>query len=454
MSWPGGTFHLVNGIDWVCSICQTVANHKPGVGCVRKSVRGYHTIARCARGLRLKSVEDQELAMGRAESKGSDFFVLFQGEMNLGRARSPPVLDRVSREDYNSPSPSPSTRKRKHKPNIAIDEYVNHRVAKIFEGSVFFGTVVERLPRPVLAKEANETRVWQVVWKIQYDDGDAEELTRLEIVKTMKLYRRYEKDDKKLQSVVSVDNLGSTADVNHEQGEGVDDDNIINEGLPSTVTDFLDPRYCLLDLLTPTATQNKLSYLVELVLDKSKKGISNEALKHRLRKDTAAFGAENMPTDIRSIARFLGARTLDDGVRHIFGNKDCSYAWIGTVNMSGVDFTECCPDCGTTRYKDVGGKYKPRRRFYYFGAAQAIEGLHRHPVFRKYWKNNLDVSLNAYRSSPDAKRLDKATGGEALAAHNGLYVSMADGFQSHNSKTQSITGIITLAVLIANRSYN
>jgi hypothetical protein len=62
----------------------------------------------------------------------------------------------VSREDYSSPSPSPSTRKRKHKPNIAIDEYVNHRVAKLFGGVVFFGTIVERLPRPVLAKEANE----------------------------------------------------------------------------------------------------------------------------------------------------------------------------------------------------------------------------------------------------------------------------------------------------------
>ena len=32
---------------------------------------------------------------------------------------------------------------------------------------------------------------------------------------------------------------------------------------------FLDPRYNLLELLTPMATQNRLSYLVELVLDKS-----------------------------------------------------------------------------------------------------------------------------------------------------------------------------------------
>jgi len=53
---------------------------------------------------------------------------------------------------------------------------------------------------------------------------------------------------------------------------------------------------------------------------------------------------------------------------------------------------------------------------------------------------NLDITRNGYRSTPDAERLDNATDGEALAENNGLYISMADGFQSHDSKTQSITG--------------
>jgi hypothetical protein len=52
----------------------------------------------------------------------------------------------------------------------------------------------------------------------------------------------------------------------------------------------------------------------------------------------------------------------------------------------------------------------------------------------------MDISLNAYRSSPDATRLNVATGNQALAAENGLYISMADGFQSHLSSTKSITG--------------
>ena len=59
----------------------------------------------------------------------------------------------------------------------------------------------------------------------------------------------------------------------------------------------------------------------------------------------------------------------------------------------------------------------------------------------------MDISLNDYRSSPDAERLNVATQGEALAEMNGLYISMADGFQSHNSKTQSITGNFTVVMI-------
>ena len=78
-------------------------------------------------------------------------------------------------------------------------------------------------------------------------------------------------------------------------------------------SDFLDPRYCrLLDKLMPSATQNRLSYLVELLLDKNGKGISNEAIKIRLRKDSAAFSVENMPSDTHSVSNFHGSRTLQD----------------------------------------------------------------------------------------------------------------------------------------------
>jgi hypothetical protein len=130
--------------------------------------------------------------------------------------------------------------------------------------------------------------------------------------------------------------------------------------------------------------------------------------------------------------------------RHHCGNTECSYAWVGAVASSNFNPEDMCPNCGTPRYEHVGSILKPQRVLYYFGAKQVVESLHMNPVFRAKWKKNMDITLNAYRSSPDAYRLGEATCGEALTECNGLYISMADGFQSHNSKTQSITGVINI----------
>jgi len=106
----------------------------------------------------------------------------------------------------------------------------------------------------------------------------------------------------------------------------------------------------LSELLTPTVTQNRLSYLVDFVLDKAQKQISSEAIKVRLLKDASAFGAKGMLGDVRVISRYLGARTVAVVTRHLCGNTECSYAWIGAMSPSEFDSTDVCPDCGTPRY--------------------------------------------------------------------------------------------------------
>ena len=163
-------------------------------------------------------------------------------------------------------------------------------------------------------------------------------MNRLEIIAAIKLYCLHESQDlHKPQAFI----------------QRVDDDADIDEvplfadhAIPSSDTDFLDPRYCLLDLLTPTATQNRLSYLVELLIDKSRKRISNEALKERLKKDVATFGAKDMPTDVRAIGRFLGARSLQEVTRHRCGGDECSYAWIGAADECNFNLNDVCPECG------------------------------------------------------------------------------------------------------------
>jgi len=169
----------------------------------------------------------------------------------------------------------------------------------------------------------------------------------------MRLYRLHKKGDTQIPPaivdsgnivVVENDNLDDEADV---------------LGMLSTCTTFLDPRYNLLGLLTPTTTQNRQSYLGELVLNKPQKQISNKAVHACLRKDAAAFRVEDMPTNVRGFARYLGVRTIEDVRRHRCGNSECSYAWIGAVAPYKYNSEEVCLDCGTPRYKRVGSVLKP-----------------------------------------------------------------------------------------------
>jgi hypothetical protein len=87
-------------------------------------------------------------------------------------------------------------------------------------------------------------------------------MNRLEIMTAIEFYRIHEsKDLQKSQAAIQV------VDENIIEVE----DEFPDHGIPSLETDFLDPRYCLLDLLTPTPTQNRLSYLVELLIDQKNK---------------------------------------------------------------------------------------------------------------------------------------------------------------------------------------
>ncbi len=73
-------------------------------------------------------------------------------------------------------------------------------------------------------------------------------------------------------------NLDAASVENDEENVEADSDD--GDGILGSNTDFLDPRYNLLHMITPTAPQNRLSYLVELVIDKCQKGISVTTRRH------------------------------------------------------------------------------------------------------------------------------------------------------------------------------
>ena len=67
--WPGNAFDN-EGELWKCQICGQEASRGGGIICSRQTVRRYHTIARCAMGLRLRSEEVRQKAMAFVERLG------------------------------------------------------------------------------------------------------------------------------------------------------------------------------------------------------------------------------------------------------------------------------------------------------------------------------------------------------------------------------------------------
>jgi hypothetical protein len=189
--------------------------------------------------------------------------------------------------------------------------------------------------------------------------------------------------------------------------------------------------------VAPGATQNKLSYCVDFFLDKISNKVSNEFIRKRLRRETVVFGVD-LPQDVRGIARMIGSRKIQEVVRHKCLN--CDFAWLGSVSVADYDLNEMCPDCGSPRYHDTSAGVKPVSQFWYFGVDSAISRMHKSTSFQSAYKKNIDQTINSYRKSPDGRRLDAATGGEAFSKDNALYVCYVDGFRPHENSVQGLTG--------------
>lgn len=62
--------------------------------------------------------------------------------------------------------------------------WVKRRVAKIFDGEVYFGTITQY--------DDSEDPPF---WKVEFDDGDAEDWENHDLAKALKLYDKRAKDD-------------------------------------------------------------------------------------------------------------------------------------------------------------------------------------------------------------------------------------------------------------------
>eukprot|EP00873_Tetraselmis_striata_P044574 jgi/Tetstr1/464838/TSEL_009577.t1 len=108
-----------------------------------------------------------------------------------------------------------------------------------------------------------------------------------------------------------------------------------------------------------------------------------------------------------------------------------------------------CPECNADRFIRTPQSLKlaAARVWYVLSVVDIIKGWFRDPVWYACWKKGTDVSINAFRASSEAERLNEGGHGTGLAAgnflhaDNGIYTLTDDGFLSHLRATQSVTGV-------------
>eukprot|EP00873_Tetraselmis_striata_P044655 jgi/Tetstr1/464919/TSEL_009653.t1 len=108
-----------------------------------------------------------------------------------------------------------------------------------------------------------------------------------------------------------------------------------------------------------------------------------------------------------------------------------------------------CPECNADRFIRTPQSLKltAARVRYVLSVADIIKGWFRDPVWYACSKKGTDVSINAFRASSEAERLNEGGHGTGLAAgdflhaDNGIYTLTDDGFLSHLRATQSVSGV-------------
>eukprot|EP00873_Tetraselmis_striata_P004710 jgi/Tetstr1/424974/TSEL_001508.t1 len=119
----------------------------------------------------------------------------------------------------------------------------------------------------------------------------------------------------------------------------------------------------------------------------------------------------------------------------------------GWANLPDQHCPECNADSLSACRMPQSLKLTAARVWYVLSVADIIKGWFRDPVWYACLKKGTDVSINAFRASSEAERLNEGWHGTGLAAgdflhaDNGIYTLTDDGFLSHLRTTQAVTGV-------------
>eukprot|EP00873_Tetraselmis_striata_P033378 jgi/Tetstr1/453642/TSEL_040598.t1 len=157
-----------------------------------------------------------------------------------------------------------------------------------------------------------------------------------------------------------------------------------------------------------------------------------------------------VPRSHKAMRKFLRVPDTSRYVRHMCPKGCVAFSGAPGKAAEWANLPDQhCPECNADRFIRTPQSLKltAARVWYVLSVVDIIKGWFRDPVWYACWKKGADVSINAFRASSEAERMNEGGHGTGLAAgdflhaDNGIYTLTDDGFLSHLRATQSVTGV-------------
>eukprot|EP00873_Tetraselmis_striata_P038065 jgi/Tetstr1/458329/TSEL_004294.t1 len=278
-------------------------------------------------------------------------------------------------------------------------------IAKKFRGVWHYGVITGVVTEWVLEDYGGATQ-----WRAVFEDGDIVDLLRSEVVEAMAAAQEHPPVDAdgeaRLVTVPEGDDKSSESE--EEGSEGVRSKNSNNSA---------DSEWQLLHDIMPASF---------------------------------TWGGMAVPRSHKAMRKFLRVPDTSRYVRHMCPKGCVAFSGAPGKAAEWANLPDQhCPECNADRFFRMlqSLKLTAARVWYVLSVADIIKGWFRDPVWYACWKKGTDVSINAFRASSEAERLNEGGHGTGLAAgdflhaDNGIYTLTDDGFLSNLRATQSVTGV-------------
>eukprot|EP00873_Tetraselmis_striata_P046414 jgi/Tetstr1/466678/TSEL_011166.t1 len=326
-------------------------------------------------------------------------------------------------------------------------------IAKKFRGVWHYGVITGVVTEWVLEDYGGATQ-----WRAIFEDGDTVDLLRSEVVEAMAAAHEHPPVDAdgepRLVTVPEGDDQSSESEEEGWEGGG----DAAGAGWTSDEEEEEEEAHLRAweSAAVPGSETNALTFAVMKCSAHVKSKNSNNSadnewqLLHDIMPAGFTWGGMAVPRSHKAMRKFLRVPDTSRYVRHMCP-KGC-VAFSGAPGKAGGWANlpdQHCPECNADRFIRMPQSLKltAARVWYVLSVADIIKGWFRDPVWYACWKKGTDVSINAFRASSEAERLNKGGHGTGLAAgdflhaDNGIYTRTDDGFLSHLRATQSVTGV-------------